>query len=86
MEVFLRVLPDGDGQKLITQKLNLGGSVERGKRVCTNRNMGFVKLLSRSENNLSVISKKEKMYNVDVREFRPTMFISFEGLSIVVAI
>ena len=86
MEVFLRVLPDGDGQKLITQKLNLGGSVERGKRVCTNRDMGFVRLLDGSGDNLSVISKKEKTNNVDVRELRPTMFISFEGLSIVVAI
>ena len=80
------MLPDGDRRKLITHKLNLGGSVERGRRVCINQKMGFVKLLSRSENNLSVISKKEKMYNVDVRELRPTMFISFEGLSIVVAI
>ena len=48
--------------------------------------MGFVSLLGWSENNLSVISKKEKMYNVDVRGLRPTMFINFVGLSIVVAI
>ena len=86
MEVFLRVLPDGDGQKLIPHELNLGGSVERDRRVCTNRNMGFVSLLGRSGDNVSPLLKKEKMYNVDVRELRPIMFINFVGLSIVVAI
>ena len=80
------MLPDGDRRKLITHKLNLAGMVGRGRRVCTNRNMGFVSLLGRSGDNVSPLLKKEKMYNVDVRELRPTMFISFEGLSIVVTI
>ena len=71
---------------LSLSKLNLAGMVGRDKRVCTNRKMGFVRLLGGSKNNLSVISKKEKINNVDVRAVRLIIFISFRRLLIAIAI